>query len=132
MQTPNPTRRRVGAAFVLPLVALLWSGRVGFDAPATGAEVVAVAVTCGAAGAAWQVLHRRDLVDRLTGAAAAFAVLAVSFALAAWDSAVTSSLGTGVGLCAVLTGLVYAEQWLRGRDRRSRVRERAAREVTAA
>ena len=116
--------RRFGAAFVLPLVALLWAGQVGHDAQATGANLLAVAVVCGAAGVAWQLLHRRDLVDRLTHFAAAFTVIAVFFfGLAAWDSHVSSPIGGGVGLGGVLTGLVFTEQWLRSRDRRCRARD---------
>ncbi|KQQ43878.1 hypothetical protein [Nocardioides sp. Leaf307] len=117
MSTPSP--RRHGAAFVLPLAALVWSAQVGLDERATGADLSAVAAVSGASGAAWQLLHRRDLVDRLTHFAAAFTVVAVLlFAVVAWGSPVSSSLGTGVGLGGVLTGLVHTEQWLRGRDRR--------------
>lgn len=110
--------RRHGAAFVVPLVALLWAGQVGEDERATGARLLAVAVVCGAAGVAWQLLHRRDLVDRLTHFAAAFTVAAVFFFAVVWDSPVSSSIGSGVGAGAVLTGLVHTEQWLRARDRR--------------
>jgi hypothetical protein len=99
----------------MPLVALLWAGQVGHDTRATGANLLAVAVVCGAAGVAWQLLHRRDLVDRLTHFASAFTVLAILFGVA-WGSPVRSSIGGGVGLAAVLTGLVYTEQYLRSRD----------------
>ena len=109
-------RRRHGAAFLLPLGALLVTPDAGRGAP-TGAELFLVAALCAASGVAWQVLHRRDLVDRLTHFAAAFTVLCAVYALL-WDVEVSSSLNLGVGLGAVLTGLVYAEQWLRGRDAR--------------
>ena len=121
--TRSRAPRRHGAAFVLPLVALLWAGQVGHHEQATGASLLAVAVVCGAAGVAWQLLHRRDLVDRLTHFAAAFTVIAIFlFGPAAWDSHVSSAIGGGVGLGGVLTGLVYTEQWLRSRDRRLRAR----------
>lgn len=54
----------------------------------------------------------------VTHFAAAFTVLTTVVFAAAWGSDVSSSLGLGVGLGGVLTGCVYTEQWLRGRDRR--------------
>ena len=118
-------RRRVGAAFVVPLVALFWAGQVQDDA-ATGANLLVVAVTCGAGGAAWQLLHRRDLADRLTHFASAFTVVTLFVFTVAWHAPLTSSFGFGVGLAGVLTGLVYAEQWLRWREwRAARARVRA-------
>ncbi len=117
VSTPPP--RRHGAAFVLPLAALVWAAQVGHHGSATGADLLVVAAVSGATGAAWQLLHRRDLVDRLTHFAAAFTVVAVFFlGVVAWDSPVSAPLGGGVGLGGVLTGLVTTEQWQRGRDRR--------------
>lgn len=125
MPTGPVVRRRFGAAFLLPLAALGW---VGGGEDTTGGHLFVVAVVCGIAGAAWQLLHRRDLVDRLTHFASAFTVVAVFvFAIAAWGSPTTSFRGAGVGLGGILTGLVYAEQWLRSRDRRrARLQIRAA------
>lgn len=126
MTTPrSPVRRRQGGAFLLPLLAIGWVGQGGAEENTAGAHLFLVAVVGAATGAAWQLLHRRDLVDRLTYFASAFAVCTVFFFAAAWDSSISSSLTAGVLLGGLLTGLVYAEQWLRGRDDR-RVR-RAAR-----
>ena len=110
--------RRYGAAFLLPLAALLWANHVGASRPATGADLLEVAAVCVTSGVAWQVLHRRDLVDRLTHFASGFTVLSVLLFGMAWDATWSFSIGLGVGLSAVLTGCVYTEQWLRARDLR--------------
>ncbi|QIK66397.1 hypothetical protein G7072_08520 [Nocardioides sp. HDW12B] len=122
---PAPPARRGGAAFLLPLLAVLWASETGAEGRTTGRELFTVAVVCVAAGAAWNLLHRRDLADRLTHLAACFSVVVVIHLGYAWDSAVSSSAGTGWGLLGVVTGLVWAEQWSRHRD--SRRRARAAR-----
>lgn len=129
MVTRNRPAQRLGAAFVLPLIAVVWASRIGDGREVDGASLFAVAAVCGAAGVAWQLLHRRDLVDRLTYAAAVVAVMAVIFFPVAWDSPVGADTGPGlgVGLAAVLTGLVYAEQWQRGRDERQGLRLREGR-----
>lgn len=120
-----PPARRGGAAFLLPVLALLWASEAGADRRATGQDLFTVAVVCAAAGAAWNLLHRRDLADRLTHLAACFSVVVVINLGLAWDSRVSSSAGTGWGLLGVVTGLVWAEQCSRHRD--SRRRARAAR-----
>jgi hypothetical protein len=88
-------------------------------AEATGARLLAVVAVCVSAGALWQLLYRRDLVDRLTHFSCAFSLVAVTVFALTWGDPVSSSMQAGVGLCAVLTGLVFAEQWLRSRDERA-------------
>lgn len=110
--------RRHGAAFILPLIALSWAEQLGEGQKFTGSDLFFVVSVCGAAGVAWQLLHRRDLVDRLTHFASAFTVVAAFLVFAAWDSSLSSAMGVGTGLGAVLAGVVYTEQFLRDRDRR--------------
>ncbi|QVT79916.1 hypothetical protein ENKNEFLB_02306 [Nocardioides aquaticus] len=111
-------RRRHGAAFVLPLISVFWAGELGHGGRFTGSDLFAVVALCGASGVAWQLLHRRDVVDRLTHFASAFTVVTAFLVVAAWDSSLSSAMGAGTGLGAVLVGLVYTEQLLRDRDRR--------------
>lgn len=116
-------------AFLLPTAVLLYAGSVGLDEEVTGRPLFFVALAGVLAGALWQFLHRRDLVDRLTFFASAFTVTALSILVAGWSSTVTSTLGLGVGLGAVLTGCVYMEQWLRSRDARRAVRSGKGRDA---
>jgi len=108
--------RRVPGAFLVPLVALGCSAEL---AGRTGASYLSAAVLCTAAGAAWQLLHPRDLVDRLTHFAAAYAVVTVVlWGAVGWSKTWTLGPATGaVGLAGVLVGCVYAEQWRRSRER---------------
>lgn len=105
-------------AFVIPLVAWLWAGAFA-SVRATGGELAIVVTVCFVSGAVWQLLHRRDLADRLTHFSSAFLVMCVFFLPMAWSTEASSSLGTGFGLLAVFAGLVYAEQFLRWREWRS-------------
>lgn len=107
-----------GAAFILPLISLSWTLQLDHGQKFTGSDLFFVVSLCGAAGVAWQLLHRRDLVDRLTHFASAFTVVAAFFVFAAWDNSLSSAMGLGAGLGAVLAGVVYTEQFLRDRDRR--------------
>lgn len=110
----SPGRRR-GWAFLFPLLALGWAGSAADGRP-SGFELVTVVAVCGLSGIAWQLLHRRDLVDRLTYAAASVVGMAVVFAVFGPDrvSVLPTQLAVGVG--AVLAGCVYTEQWWRSRD----------------
>jgi hypothetical protein len=114
-----PARRR-GWAFLLPLAVLFWAGNLTATAAPTGGRLFAVSLIGILAGGAWQFLHRRDMVDRLTHFAAAFTVVAAMLFPQVWSSPFSSSIGLGVGAAAILTGCVYGEQWLRARDRRTR------------
>lgn len=116
--TVAPARRRARGAWLLPFFAWGWSG-AGDPAEPTGARLLAVVAVCASAGALWQLLHRRDLVDRLTHFSCAFTLITVTVFALTWGDPVSSSMQAGVGLCAVLTGLVFAEQWLRSRDERA-------------
>jgi drug/metabolite transporter (DMT)-like permease len=118
--------RRYGGAFLLPYAALFLAGGVADLGAATGARMFAVAVTGSAAGALWQYLHRRDLVDRLTHFAAAFTVTAAFIFVLAWNDPLSGSFALGVCAAAILTGCVYCEQWQRGRDARTTRPSRAA------
>ncbi|WP_157210060.1 hypothetical protein [Nocardioides aequoreus] len=122
-------QRRYGPTFLLPVLAIVLGDGIWSDGQPTGATYLAVAALTVAAGAVWQLLARRDLVDRLTHVAALYVALAVLLATS-WGSAVSVS-GSGVGLGGVLTGLVIAEQWLRHRDWR-RARRSSASDATDA
>lgn len=105
-------------AFVLPLVALGVGRSTGDDVTQRG-DLLVVVVAGLVCGVAWQLLYRRDLVDRLTYFAAFFVVstgLMVVLPDAQFGSA---AVGTTVALGGVLAGLVYTEQWLRGRAERA-------------
>jgi hypothetical protein len=112
-------------AFVLPLVAL-GVGRSAGDEVTQRGDLLVVVVAGLVCGVAWQLLYRRDLVDRLTYFAAFF-VVSMGLVVVLPDAYIGSAaVGTTVAVGGVLTGLVYTEQWLRGRA------ERAARlQVTA-
>ena len=101
----------------MPLVAL---ASTSGDDPArpTGSQLLVVVAVCAVAGALWQVLHRRDLADRLTPITALFSTTVIPFLAIGWDDPVSSSVQAGMGLCAVVTGLVFTEQCLRGLDGR--------------
>lgn len=110
-------RRRYGLAFLLPVLAIVLSDGLWHDGQPTGATYVTVAALTVTAGAGWQLLARRDLVDRLTHIAAIYVALAVLLATS-WGAAVSIGGGSWIGLGGVLTGLVLAEQWLRDRESR--------------
>ena len=103
---------------MLPVAAVMWASGFAADRP-SGAEIAAVVIVCGAAGALWQLLNRRDVADRLTHFASGFTVACLFFLPMVWSAPMSSSLGTGCGLLAVVTGLVYAEQGLRSRAART-------------
>ena len=114
---------RARGAFLLPVIAVVWASGFSADRP-TGATLATVVIVCAAAGALWQLLHRRDLADRLTHFASGFTVACLFFFPMVWKASTSSSISGGFGLLAVFTGLVYAEQFLRWRAARS-VRRRA-------
>ena len=95
------------------------------DAPAVGRGLGSDGLTSGTllavvgagllCGAAWQLLYRRDLVDRLTYFSAFFVVGIALPAVLPGGNMTSEPAGSVFALCGVLTGLVYTEQWLRGR-----------------
>ena len=83
-----------------------------------------------AVGGSWQVVHRRDLVQRFGGLSLLLAVVAVVAALTPGDLGFDVR-GAAAGL-QVVTGIVAAEYLLRLRDgRRSRDEPRTDRAVPA-
>ena len=103
----------------------MWASGFAADRP-TGAGIAAAVVVCAAAGALWQLLHRRDVADRLTHFASGFTVACLFFLPMVWHAPMSSSMGTGFGLLAVCAGLVYAEQFLRSRTARMAHRQTGA------
>lgn len=104
-------------AFVMPLIALGVGRSAGDDVTQRG-DLLVVVVAGLLCGAAWQVLYRRDIVDRLTYFAA-FYVVSMALVAVLPDADIGSApVGTTVALGGVLAGLVYTEQWLRGRAER--------------
>jgi hypothetical protein len=108
---------RSGWAWLLPAFGLGF-GTAGHEL--FGAGRVPFAVAGLVLGAAWQLLYRRDVVDRLT-VPTVLACLAVGFVLASGEVLVVgdeSAPTEGVLLYGggVLAGLVLAEQYLRRRD----------------
>jgi hypothetical protein len=104
-------RSALQAAFwLLPFGVL--SG-AGDDGPATLAVGLAL-------GVAWQLVYRRDLVDRLTVVAVFLTVgAATAFLMRAVAGNVTVDLSHAGGALACLAGLVLTEQALRARDLRA-------------
>jgi heme A synthase len=73
-----------------------------------------------ALGVAWQLVHRRDLIDRLTVVAVFLTVgAATAFVMRAVAGNVTVDLSHAGGALACLAGLVLTEQALRARDLRA-------------
>ena len=111
---------RSGWAWMLPAFGLGFgtAGHELFDAGRVPFAVAGLVL-----GAAWQLLHRRDVVDRLTvptvlACSAVGLVLATRQELVLGDEAASAE---AVLLYAggVLAGVVLAEQYLRRRDRLS-------------
>lgn len=73
-----------------------------------------------AAGVVWQLLYRRDLTSRLTLAAVCTG-LAMTSALVSRTDIVWDDMNTeGLYAFGTLLGLIFAEQYLRRRDRSPR------------
>lgn len=92
-------------------------------ADATDAERAPYVVLGLAAGAAWQLLYRRDLVSRLTFPVVAGAVALLVSVLPGGELRLGDSPAEGRALAihffCILVGLVLAEQHLRRQDRRA-------------
>lgn len=99
-------------AFLFPLVAMLY---IAFSSAgqSTGADLALAAATCVVSGGLWQLLHRRDLADRLTHLASGFTATCVFFLPIVWGDPLSSMDVALFGLLGIVTGLVYAEQFYR-------------------
>jgi len=99
------------------LVPWFSSATASIIASVTNAERVSFFLTGLAAGAAWQLLYRRDLASRLTFMAV-LVTIGVIANLAARREFGWEDMDT-VGLLAIgiLLGLVYTEHYQRWRDR---------------
>ncbi|KAA1423174.1 hypothetical protein [Nocardioides antri] len=105
-------------AFIMPLGAL-GVGRAAGDEVTQPGDLLVVVVVGLVCGVAWQLLYRRDLVDRLTYFAAFF-VVSMGLMVVLPEAEIGSApLGSTVALCGVLAGLIYTEQWLRSRAERA-------------
>lgn len=102
----------------MPLIAL-GVGRAAGDQVTPPGDLLVVAVAGLVCGAAWQLLYRRDLVDRLTYFAAFFVVSMALLAVLPDGQVSDATVGTTIALTGVLAGLVYTEQWLRDRAERA-------------
>ena len=123
MTGPFSPPRAMQTAWIAPLGAFLWSGSVPDHDRLTAGELAEISLVCLAAGVLWQVLHRRDLADRLTHFASAFTVFAALFVVLSFGEVgrITQAGSLGVSVGGVIAGLVWAEQWFRWREhRRSR------------
>jgi Na+-translocating ferredoxin:NAD+ oxidoreductase RnfA subunit len=98
-----------------------FSGGVGsLIGYATGAERASAFVVGIAAGAAWQLLYRRDLTSRLTFMAAVVTIGVIA-TLAAHGEFVSEDAETaGLYATGILIGLIYTEHYQRWQDRATR------------
>lgn len=109
----------VRGAFLIPAAALAASSSVVSDAAlSTGVRLLVVSAIGFAAGTVWQLIYRRDLVDRLTYFASAFIVWAVFLCGLSGHDQWQPSPGMGVCMAAILAGCVYCERWHRWRSTR--------------
>lgn len=111
--------RKHAWAFLVPLVAVWLCDTITEDGPTSGARLLAVCLIGVAAGTAWQLLHRRDLVDRLTVCVSVFGVWTASVFGVLWRAPISLSFDVSeVCAAGILAGCVYCEQWQRWRRRR--------------
>lgn len=113
-------RTRNQWAFLIPSVVLACAGASGEVDGSHGNRLFVVLTLTVLAGAAWQSLHRRDLVARLTRLVGVVLTASAALFIGAWRDEVRSSLDVSVGAFGVLAGCVLAENWLRLRDDRPR------------
>jgi len=128
-------RPYVRGAFLIPAAALAASSSVVSDASSpTGVRLLVLSAVGFAAGTIWQLLHRCDLVDRLTYFASAFIVWAIFLCGLSWHDQWQPSPGMGVCMAAILAGCVYCERWQRWRSVRviSAARRRSLDKASAA
>ncbi|WP_459981104.1 hypothetical protein [Nocardioides sp. AN3] len=107
-------RRAWRRAWIIPLAAMSVAGAAATalrDAGVSPPQVMSVCFFVGAmGGAGWQVLNRRDFVDRFFGWSLMLAVVMLLIAL----PGVESSAGGGAGaLPGVVVGVVLTEGWMR-------------------
>jgi len=106
---------------VLPWAALSFGQPTHADeacVAATAAHYAAPFYVSCVAGAAWQVLNRRDMVDRFSIWAILLVVAIGVGSLVSHDCAANVLL-TLVGLFGVPVGVVLAEEWHRYRDKKA-------------
>lgn len=111
-------------AFALPWAALSFGRPTHADgacAAATATHYAAPFYVSCVAGAAWQVLNRRDMVDRFSIWAILLVVAIGVGSLVSHDCAANVLL-TLVGMFGVPVGVVLAEEWHRYRDKRAATR----------
>lgn len=107
------TQRRFGWFYFVPTLVVLGAANAAGNGKLAGSTALTVAVVRMAVGAAWQLIDRRDLTDRLTYFAVLFVGTVVVFALR-WNESlgeVPTSLALAVG--GAITGCVLGEQFLR-------------------
>lgn len=73
-----------------------------------------------AAGAVWQRLYRRDLVERFWGLCVLAVILMALAMLPGWGASTSSDFDAD--WLGVFVGLVLTEGWLRSRDGKAKVR----------
>lgn len=111
---------RQGWAFMVPLLGAVAAAQLSANQDTGRAPYLVLGL---AAGAAWELLYRRDLVPRLT-VPLALGGLAVAIAVATGDPITLGETAAETNarliyFFGVLCGLVLAEQYLRRQDRRA-------------
>lgn len=107
--------------WLLPFLAIGMGDQLVLPNLASGRTLAAAWLAGGVAGTAWQLLYRRDLVDRLTYFAAAIVVWIVLGAVTDAHLSLWGSVGSEFAALGVLVALIYTEQWHRWRQHRHAV-----------
>lgn len=121
--TAAPTRERRWA-WQLPALTLLAAASFDTDADGPALRVVlGVWLLAGlGVGATWQLLYRRDLVDRFRPLALLYVALMVTGLVVGSVSSDRGQLFLDVAAASIAAGAVLAESRLRRNDSASRVR----------
>lgn len=118
----KPRTPRTGLTWLLPWAALGFGEELVATNMAS-ARWLSVAFMCGAvAGVLWQVLYRRDLVDRLTFFAGLILALVAFGAIGGARVSMQNSAGETFAGLGILAALVFTERWQRARDERHSIR----------
>ncbi len=110
---------RQGWAWLVPLVCGGLVGTLDTLGLAMGIQQAVAYVLGLGAGVAWQLLYRRDLVDRGWFIAVVFSIGAAMNLVNDGDIGIDASTATLVYLACVVVGLVLCERFLRWRDARA-------------
>jgi hypothetical protein len=122
----KPRSPRAGLAWLLPWAAL-GLGEEVVAANMASARWLSVAFLCGAlAGVLWQVLYRRDLVDRLTFFAGLILILVAFGAIGGARVSMQNSAGETFAGLGILAALVFTERSQRALDERRSIHRMAA------